>query len=520
MRSGIGATYQKTLEKQETQKRGKYYLFGVFFDGTGNDMTNNHLNDKAEKSSVASSNSPQLSTAKQYKVFNQPSGSIDLEAEYANSDEVDANDYSNIALLQSCFQGMSSAESDSLKSKNDVHIYNIYSEGPGTTGSNPLIGSGYGIGESGVISLLSKVAAEIEGKLIGDLSNVELHFCVFGFSRGAAIARMFSTMVLEEELPSGIDSWLTTSEYKKKIKSFKETLKKIPAKSIHVDFIGLFDTVSSIGTGTNDVDDYGLYLNDNVKAALQLCASDEFREHFALTDLGQAVEKPNIAEFFIPGCHTDVGGTYKSAIRLMEIQYRYLMKIRTKEGTESKMVPYKMFVSNPHSRNGQTRDISKKTLSMLGWYSEDKDEWEEETFKYSIRRFVKQGYNLIPFNLMLGRANEVSGNKLFIEIPKNVSRFTVPAELEPFSKWITDKVESQKNNRHFLYSSKKSDAYLYKNLRANYINYSSKLSVQVMDKEPGKFAHDISRQNDTICRQIVPGDKGSKGVKWMSDYVL
>ena len=42
---------------------------------------------------------------------------------------------------------------------------------------------------------------------------------------------------------------------------------------------------------------------------MHLCALDEFRSHFAITDIGSAAETKG-PEIFLPGCHSDIGGGY------------------------------------------------------------------------------------------------------------------------------------------------------------------------------------------------------------------
>ena len=107
---------------------------------------------------------------------------------------------------------------------------------------------------------------------------------VFGFSRGAAIARRFA------------------SEIKKR-------------HSLDVEFLGVFDTVAAIG-GTNidsesrpasDVVFENGTVGEHVKKAVHLVALDERRIGFQPTLFNKC---DRVLEVWFPGAHADVGGGY------------------------------------------------------------------------------------------------------------------------------------------------------------------------------------------------------------------
>ena len=60
------------------------------------------------------------------------------------------------------------------------------------------------------------------------------------------------------------------------------------------------------------MDCYGLYSPTlaHVLNTCHICALDEFRANFALSDIGKAADD-NI-ELFLPGCHSDIGGGYST----------------------------------------------------------------------------------------------------------------------------------------------------------------------------------------------------------------
>lgn len=487
----------------------KFFLFGVFFDGTGNDMTNNHfqtINVKnAHKNSKKKDNgkktlSTQVNNRNKFIALRE--NNYKLDKDYNNKDNNDPNDYSNIALLHHCFQGMSDVEiAKKISEQYDVHIYNIYVEGPGTTGGiDNFVGSGFGRGSGGVLALLSQAARFIKNILagFGDITNAEFHFDVFGFSRGASLARMFCTTILAKDCPDIL--------LNKETKGLRELINK---SSACVDFLGLFDTVSSIGIGTNDVHKYGLYLHEKVKGAMQLCASDEFRKHFALTDLGDSVKTKNISEFFIPGCHTDVGGTYKTQIRTLNIEYKTFLPRIDFESKNVSREPLWMFVDEPNKKGGKSK-INVETLEMLGWYLNGKDNISKNNNKFKISRLVFQGYNLVPLTILRDRANVITGNEVFRTFPPGYSRFDIDKNIKALTNDMINNIGNHFTGRHFIYPQGAYNSNNYRKLRNFYLNYSADVYNPVN-------APSFTTEK-TMCRMIVNGDDNSAGYFFMCDY--
>ncbi len=497
------ASVVNTNPPLEKQNRKKYFQFGVFFDGTGNDMNNNYYKEEKYEgvSAITCNAKEQLSKRNIFREEESLQWNDDgviLAENYSNKEGENANDYSNVALLYKCYN--LNPNNHPKKSEYEVYIFKIYVEGP-----SGFIGGGFGRGFAGVLALLSKIAKDINMKLEGfsdiEITNAEFHFHVFGFSRGATLARMFSTMVLDDDCPKKI-----ISKYEKELR------KRIPRDSTTVDFLGVFDTVSSIGFETNNVSDYGLYLHKNVKKAMHLCAADEFRQHFALTDFGNAVDRADISEFFIPGCHTDVGGTYKTGIRQLEIKYQSLILAMEGIIPVFKYNPFKMSTQKPFSRTGKIEEISEDVLKNLGWYSATKgDKLNKIGNEYHITREIKQGYNLLPLNLVLNRASNVIWNGVFKSVPNNISRFTIPEQLHELTKEIQEKINGISSGRKFVFPGNEYNSKEYTKLRQLYINYSAK---------PMHVVNNPSYDGNVICRNIVSGNKGSNGIVFFSDYEL
>ena len=116
----------------------------------------------------------------------------------------------------------------------------------------------------------------------------ESHVLIFGFSRGAALARRFAAKAREV--------------------SGKEVLK--------IDFLGVFDTVAAI-SGTDlsvktkpasDVVFEDGIMGQDVQKAVHLVALDENRVAFQPTLFDY--DSDRITEVWFPGVHSDVGGGY------------------------------------------------------------------------------------------------------------------------------------------------------------------------------------------------------------------
>lgn len=195
------------------------------------------------------------------------------------------------------------------------HVINLYTDGSGIEtrtesddASAPVpgweyhadngIGSGLGMGGTGAKAKLERMLEHVQTALasyVGKGNNPQqLVFNVYGFSRGAATARMFCKRIFTDRGTPEVKKFVELTKY-----------------DVVFDFVGLFDTVSSIGTNhDNDVEDDGQELNfkeiDGTKV-VHIAAGDEYRQKFNLTSIGQSVRAGVGLEFIIPGCHTDIG---------------------------------------------------------------------------------------------------------------------------------------------------------------------------------------------------------------------
>ena len=128
---------------------------------------------------------------------------------------------------------------------------------------------------------------------------VEVFIDVFGFSRGAAQARVFCNWLdecFEGDMLAGVKT--------------------------HIRFLGIFDTVAAVGLGpaasrwTNGHDAWGETKNLRICPRVRHCehyvAMHEQRESFPLEDIQMPGDTmpPRCRQFRFPGMHSDVGGGY------------------------------------------------------------------------------------------------------------------------------------------------------------------------------------------------------------------
>ena len=111
---------------------------------------------------------------------------------------------------------------------------------------------------------------------------------VFGFSRGAALAREFVAKVLDDDVDD--------------------------RRKIRIAFLGVFDTVvEEDGTKKRKAEYLGEdgTLDKRVQRAVHIVALDEDRKTFRTTLINKDASRPDrILEVWFPGAHTDIGGSH------------------------------------------------------------------------------------------------------------------------------------------------------------------------------------------------------------------
>ena len=172
-----------------------------------------------------------------------------------------------------------------------------YFKGVGTSGWKiwDLKGDLYGLGAENI--------KEEAQQFLSDHYSSDDKIFVFGFSRGAAIARDFANAINDEGVGSN--------------------------RAVPIELLGLWDTVAAFGipidiiglpTGSTNLGKK-LDIPSNVSFTCHLLSIDEKRTPFipTLVEAG-----PNVEEVWFSGVHSDVGGGYDKR-RLADISLRFMI---------------------------------------------------------------------------------------------------------------------------------------------------------------------------------------------------
>jgi len=161
----------------------------------------------------------------------------------------------------------------------------LYYKGVGTWSKNPFMAGVRSAIGAGAIEDIYLLAYEHLKKVYKEGDKL----FIFGFSRGAATARLFSSFLSKEA-------------------------NKINGITPEITFLGVFDTVlesSQYGDSQKvscmDVDGKDSSLPANVKKAFHLVSLDDRREPFRPTLFNK---DERVTEVWAPGNHSDVGGGY------------------------------------------------------------------------------------------------------------------------------------------------------------------------------------------------------------------
>lgn len=190
----------------------------------------------------------------------------------------------------------------------------VYIEGVGarTGGEDAKFLSGAtGIGLRGVgmrLSYAKRRIAEIIADHSAPCPAKEIFLDVFGFSRGAATARIFCN---EIKLRYG--------------------------NRATIRFLGLFDTVAAIGIPSDEISEAGYNLNvgpNNAVRIVHLTAHHEIRENSVLTSIGRnrVVEIESGIEFALPGVHGTIGGSARDYEVPLPIRFPQDLEILVAQG--------------------------------------------------------------------------------------------------------------------------------------------------------------------------------------------
>lgn len=199
---------------------------------------------------------------------------------------------------------------------------------------------------------------------------------LIGFSRGAATVRSLSSFIhyfgiLPQSRPELIDQAydiykITNSQRREK--KAKEFIAQNHTMWTHIEFIGVWDTVSALGIPVKSIDVaiqkvpfmrhkyHNFKLSPSVKYAYQALAIDDYRDTFHPVLWEDDVDDhQEIEQVWFVGSHTDIGGGYKEQ-QVSDIPLQWLIAKAVKRGLL--IYPSNKVSLNPNV-NGKTHDSRK-----------------------------------------------------------------------------------------------------------------------------------------------------------------
>ncbi|SPE77292.1 hypothetical protein FLACOL_01285 [Flavobacterium columnare] len=328
--------------KEKQRKKAVHFTFGVFLDGTLNNMYDTELRQYAEGKKVVNTSGLGVSQSQAVDIYQDHGDPNGMQSSYEN-------DLSNPAILYKNY------EPNEIEKRYPIYIGGIgtntapKSQGktllPEDYKDNDFIeGPAFGMGSSGIMDNVKKAILDVVKELKVNISKEReyigtITFDVFGFSRGAAAARHFvhvvthppynptvyhrkkrDTLVLDlqnNKLPLSYE-YKTMPHFGLLGQLLQENGILDAQTQVKVRFVGIYDTVPHHGLfQDNDIKDLGL---DNVNKAnyvVHMVAADEHRANFSLTDISSVTKthpesgKKGGIELIYPGVHCDVGGAYE-----------------------------------------------------------------------------------------------------------------------------------------------------------------------------------------------------------------
>jgi len=219
-----------------------------------------------------------------------------------NNDD-NPNKYSNVKYLYDMHLGDGKDIEDSYTTRK------FYQRGVGSHEDDSDFESAMGTGAKkrfeNVIFHIEQYIIEYIRKADNNAPSI-IHLDVFGFSRGAAMARHFVNCIKQNYF------------------DFKDldVNKRFSDRNIKINFLGVFDTVGSFGIAGDNIDTgYSFYIDPSwiEKKAVHIYALHEYRWGFDLQAMMQQQDtnypinifKDKLIEIGLPGVHSDIGGGYE-----------------------------------------------------------------------------------------------------------------------------------------------------------------------------------------------------------------
>jgi hypothetical protein len=438
----------------------------IFFDGTGNNRNNTAQRRMAEHNK---NNPDDLITQEQGIPFN-PAG----YEQYGKNKKGKP-----IASYEAGYSNVSILERMNVRRKTPQREISLYVEGIGTQDNlgDDTKGSAFGMSKTGVKSKVQIGVGRLAATIIKVLKAAPNTFVekmtidVFGFSRGATAARHFVSL-LNATAPLAAQLG-------------------IPRAEIKIQFVGVFDTVSSMGYELgfdSDVEELGLAIAGIPQKVVHLAAANECRVNFSLTDIASSLDAGKGYELVLPGVHSNIGGSYGE-------------------------------VTDEEERLLHRRDYEE--LIAHGWYR--REEITRSALGLTGRRLgLTWEYQFIPLRIMADCAGKLMRLQAFVE---DFEKYALPPdhELIPMQAAVLAQVDQHgEQGRHVLqlphdpslpfdkgpeptFTKLLLDFELIKTVRNRYLHRSASRGFQGLLDGPSRVGMGERRKGNRSYRVVFPG---------------
>lgn len=232
---------------------------------------------------------------------------------------------------------------------------------------------------------------------------------VFGFSRGAYTARILCSMLREFGLLQRGDDLLINYAYKLFNKPEKEKLelaaefKRTFSRECKPHFVGIWDTVSSVGWIYDPTEFPYTYRNPDIKIGRHAISIDERRCFFRQNLWAVPTKGQDILQVWFPGCHSDIGGGYipYDTCGLSQGALVWMLREAKKAGLKVDEKKEKALLEAP---NVPPDPKAKFHESLIGWWwvlefiPRRYFDFKDKVYRFKIPmgepRFIPEGVNI------------------------------------------------------------------------------------------------------------------------------
>lgn len=163
---------------------------------------------------------------------------------------------------------------------------------------------------------------------------------LFGFSRGAYTVRVLAGLIREMGLlRKGCQNLITYAWdsyrlcYKEETSEITKEFKRQFSHDAHIYFMGIWDTVSSVGLLNGRRTYPNTYDNDRVRYVRHAIAIDELRRFYRQNLYKPSDDTDKVKQVWFAGAHSDVGGSYPlNESELAQITLEWMIRESTDKG--------------------------------------------------------------------------------------------------------------------------------------------------------------------------------------------